>query len=101
RSLLGRQRQPAMRTTVQMQHLAEASTPFTALPMAPADPALPDQPCALKDLLHERIRQGHAVLPGHCVVEVTNVEPRIPLPIERQDPVHLRNGRATRSRRAS
>src|SRR5262245_16768370 len=72
-----------------MQQLAEAGPRLPAPAMTTAGLALGDQAGGLQGLLHERVAEAHAVLAPGQLVEVADIEPLVPLAIEREQALHV------------
>ena len=87
--LVGTQRQPGVGAAVQMQQLTKAWAGLAAPAMPAARAARGHQPGLLQGGFHQRVGEGHVLVATHELVEVADVEPRVPLPIEAQDPLDL------------
>ena len=83
-----------MRTSVDVQELAEAGARLAPPPMAAASPLLLHQLRRLQGLFHEAIRHRHPVISPGNLMEVPHVEPRVPLAIQPQHQFHLRRRHA-------
>ena len=78
-----------MGAAVQVQELAKTRAGLAAPAMPAARATRGHQPGCLQGRLHEGVGEGHLLVPTHELVEVPDVEPRVPLPIETQDPLDL------------
>src|SRR6266571_593994 len=72
-----------------MQELAETGARLAAPPVPAAGLVLGHQARGLQGLLDERIAEAHAMLAPGELVEMPDVEPQIPLAIEREHALHL------------
>src|SRR5436309_3879729 len=72
-----------------MQELAEAGARLAAPAMPTPGLVLGHQARGLQGLLHERVAEAHAMLAPGELVEMPDVEPQIPLAIEREQALHL------------
>src|SRR5881396_1114404 len=72
-----------------MQELAETGARLAAPPVPAAGLVLGHQARGLQGLLDERIAEAHAMLAPGELVEMPDVEPQIPLAIEREQALHL------------
>src|SRR5439155_25428719 len=95
-ALVGTPREPGMRAAVQMQQLAEARAGLAAPAMPAARATLGHQPSLLQGRLHKGVGEGHVLVATHELVEVPDVESRVPLPIEAQDALDLGKRREPR-----
>src|SRR5438093_373625 len=72
-----------------MQELAVTGARLAAPPVPAAGLVLGHQARGLQGLLDERIAEAHAMLAPGELVEMPDVEPQIPLAIEREQALHL------------
>src|SRR5256712_13158117 len=72
-----------------MQELAETGARLAAPPVPAAGLVLGHQARGLQGLRDERIAEAHAMLAPGELVEMPDVEPQIPLAIEREQALHL------------
>src|SRR5437879_13155779 len=72
-----------------MQELAETGARLAAPPVPAAGLGRGHQARGLQGLLDERIAEAHAMLAPGELVEMPDVEPQIPLAIEREQALHL------------
>src|SRR5437879_6904453 len=72
-----------------MQELAETGARLAAPPVPAAGLVLGHQARGLQGLLDERIAEAHAMRAPGELVEMPDVEPQIPLAIEREQALHL------------
>src|SRR5262249_2900131 len=83
------QREPLMATAVEVDELAEAGPRLPPPAMTTARPTLSDEPRRLQSELDEGVGECHVVIAPGELVEVTDIEAGVVLPVETQDPLHL------------
>ncbi len=94
--LAGPQGQPAVAAAVEVQQFPEARPRLAPAPMAAARPPFGHQARRLQRLLDERVGHRAPVLTPQLAVEVAHIEPGvavagpIPVAIQLEDPLHLR-----------
>jgi hypothetical protein len=92
---VGDQGQPRVQTAIEVHQLPETGARLAAAAMPAARAPLADQAGGLQRLLHEAVRQPHAMVAARHLVEVPDVEARVAvawavaLPVQAQEALDL------------